>query len=103
MATPDLPPCAMVETDGIEGPTFRPVEAPPCGHRLDIDDRNVHLVCDHLPGHHARGAKHRAVIDATAGYALYWCWDDCANKCEHVLANCLAEIQADIRKGWADG
>jgi hypothetical protein len=99
----ELPPCAMAEVPGPDGVTYHPVESPPCGHRLDIEHRNVHLVCDHLPDHQRWGTKHRAVIDAAGGYALYWCWDSCAHRCEHVLANCLAEIRAEIKGGWSDG
>ena len=83
--------------------TFHPIEAPPCGARLDLNARDVHIVCDRIAGHQDEDrddwSKHRAVIDAAAGYALHWCEDDCAHRCDHELANNMAKIYEGIQRG----
>jgi hypothetical protein len=104
----DLPRCAMELVFTIEGGVvYRPVEAPPCGARLDIDTRGVHLACDRIVGHQDEEredwSKHRAVIDAELGYALLWCEDDCAHRCQSWLANEVTTLKRAIEGGCGDG
>lgn len=80
-----LPPMALeVTPDGI----VFPVEAPPCGERLDIPERGVHLVCDRPAGHTDPGdssvmaTRHRHIIRLSPPHAVAWCNDHCAQPCE---------------------
>ena len=76
----NLPPMALEVTP--EGLVI-PVEAPPCGHLLDIPSRHVHLYCDRPAGH---DGKHRAIIQLTPPQAVNWCDDGCSQPCTPVMA-----------------
>lgn len=83
---PDLPPTALEMTfdETLGTMVFRPVEAPPCGERLDLDDHGVHLTCDLVRGHqdatNKPETKHRMVLPGT-NHPTFWCDDDCAHQC----------------------
>jgi len=93
----ELPPCALEPVVNGEGVTvgYEPVEAPPCGERLDLDDRGVHLVCDRPLGHERDPfrMKHRQVLPTN--YPVLWCDDGCAHRCPGPLS-ALARIRGHV-------
>lgn len=62
---------------------FRPIEAPACGERLDLDNHGLHLRCDEPKGHSAL-IKHRQVLPGD--HPVYWCDDGCARRCTGPLS-----------------
>lgn len=79
----ELPPMALEEVvNRVTGEiTWRPVEAPPCGARLDMPEHGVRLVCDLPRDHHG---KHAMVLGGN--YPLHWCDDNCAHRCDVPLS-----------------
>lgn len=86
MTPTELPPLALDYTDH----GWCHVEAPPCGERLDIDSRGVHLVCDLPKGH---PSKHYDVIGPDNIHAVKWCDDECAHGCEDFLSGQLRWVR----------
>jgi hypothetical protein len=77
-------PYALEEATDEQGrPCWLPIECPPCGQRLDLDDNGVHLVCDKPAGHNERASwppnRHRQVL--AAHEAAEWCVEGCAHVC----------------------
>lgn len=60
--------------------SYAPVEAPPCGHLLDIPQADILLRCDRQAGH--RETKHRAVLSLEPPHAVHWCNDRCSAPCD---------------------
>lgn len=74
---PDIPLALEVTHDGL----VVPVEAPPCGARLDIPHAHIRLVCDR-PAGHGPGMRHRQFLTTSPPHAVGWCDDHCSNPCE---------------------
>lgn len=85
MVTRYLPPAALEV--GPDGQVY-PVEAPPCGERLIIPDRNINLTCDRPAGHTTgpQACRHRQILQLSPVHAVGWCDDACSRPCEPLRA-----------------